>query len=134
MKIYNALILNDYPGKHYAGMVYRGDKILETRMRMFKYEGDLIICCGNKSVTGRAGKALCLVHFGQGRPMVPADEKDAKIEWAKGRIVYPLTNFRYFNKLFDFKYHRVSGSWQGIFQIALPDELSILKNESTITI
>lgn len=128
-RIFNCLVLNDYanePGndKHYATNAIEGKKKFETRMKTFTYEGDLVICCGGKSVTANAGKALGVVHFGKGRPMVDSDETDAMIENAPGRIVYPLTNIRKFNKTFNFSKRIVSGSFLSIFQIRLPEGIN----------
>src|SRR5258705_9265870 len=118
MNTYNALVLNDYEfEKHYATWVYEGKKTLETRMKMFKYLGELIICCGGNSVTRNAGLAICMVEFGKGRPMVDEDAPAAMIGNAPGRIVYPLTNLRHFSKKFMFSKRKVSGSFQSIFQI-----------------
>jgi len=121
-----ALILNDYPGAHYATWVQEGKKTLETRMRRFSHIGDLVICCGGKSVTENAGKALCVVHFGEGRAMVKDDEKGACIENVPGRIVYPLTNLRYFSRQFEFAPNAVKKNFQGIFSIQIPTEIKII--------
>ena len=115
----NAIILVDYLSKidenHFATNVEKQRKTLETRMRMFKYQGDIVICCGAKSKTSNSGKALCVVRFGEGRAMTDDDERNAMIENQPGRIVYPLSNFRYFNKKFKFSNRRESGSFHGIF-------------------
>lgn len=121
-----ALVLNDYPEKHYATWVKERRKLLETRMRKFTYVGDLVICCGAKSVTGNAGKALCIVHFGEGRPMEDSDEKDACIENAVGRIVFPLTNLRHFSYDFKFTDYAVKKNYQGIFSVSIPDFVTII--------
>lgn len=69
---YKALILLDEPaGRHFATWVEQRLKTLETRMKLFSYTGDLVICCSSGSMTKNAGRALCLVHFGQGVPMLP---------------------------------------------------------------
>ena len=120
IEVIPALVLNDYPGAHYATMVKDGIKTLETRMRMFTYTGDLLICCGGKSVTNNAGKALCVVHFGKGRPMTDEDVNAACIENAPKRIVYPLTNLRHLNIDFEFSKHAVKKNFQGIFSVRIP--------------
>lgn len=121
-----ALVLNDYPEKHYATWVKDGIKTLETRGKKFSYTGDLVICCGNKSVTNNAGKALCIVHFGEGRPMVDEDANSACIENAPGRIVYPLTDLRHFSYDFKFTDYAVKKNFQGIFSVKIPDFVKIL--------
>lgn len=124
-----ALVLNDYPGKHYATWVKEGIKIVETRGRLFTYTGDLLICCGKKSVTANAGKALCIVSFHKGRPMTNEDEKYACIENAPGRIAYDLTNLRLLSCDFMFSKHAVKKNFQGIFSVKIPDHIKILNPE-----
>lgn len=126
MKIYNCLILNDYPEKHYATWVEKQLKTIETRMKTFKYRGDLIICCGAKSVTRNAGLALCMVNLFDARPMKDSDNKAAMISNAPGRIAHLLKDWRYFSRKFSFSRCRVSGAFQSIFQITLPDDVKIL--------
>lgn len=120
-----ALVLNDYPGKHYATWVKEGIKTLETRGKLFSYTGDLVICCGNKSVTPNAGKALCIVHFGKGRPMEDDDAVAACIENAPGRFAYPLTDLRHFSYDFKFTDYAVKKNYQGIFSVTIPDFVQI---------
>lgn len=123
MTVYNALILNE----PYASMVKVRKKTTETRMKMFKYRGDLVICCGATNSTGsNAGKALCIVDFYDGRPMTKEDEIAACIECVEKRIAYPLRNWRYFSYDFAFKDYYISGAYQGIFQIRIPDFVTIL--------
>ena len=128
--IYNALILNDYPGAHYATMVHDRTKIIETRMKQFKYRGDLIICCGNGSVSKNKGKALCMVNLFDARPMTDEDEPHACISNAPGRIAHLLKDWRYFNRQFHFAHYRISGSYQSIFQLRLPDDVRIISNSN----
>lgn len=122
-----ALVLNDYPDAHYATLVEEEKKLLETRMRMFSYSGDLVICCGKNSVTPNAGKAVCLIHFGKGRPMVDEDAEAACIENAIGRIVYPLTELRHFSYKFKFTDCAVKKNYQGIFSVRIPDFVKIIQ-------
>ncbi len=125
--VYDAIVLNDYPEKHYATWADEQLKTLETRMIRFKkFPRDLVICCGAKSVTRNAGFALCLMNFGQPESMLDEHEKDAMIENKKGRWVYRLTNRREFNRKFSFSKCRVSGSFQSIFQIQLPDDVRVI--------
>lgn len=123
---FNCLILNDYPEKHYATWVAEQRKTIETRMKAFKYRGDLIICCGNKSVTANKGKALCIVNLFAVRDMFDADEAAACIANTIGRKAHLLKDWRYFNRKFEFARRRVSGSFQSIFQITLPDDVIII--------
>ena len=97
-------------------------------MKAFKFRGDLIICCGNKSVTANAGKALCLVELFVVRDMFDADVEAACIENAPGRKAHLLKNWRYFNRKFEFARRRVSGSFQSIFQIELPEDVKITES------
>jgi hypothetical protein len=129
INIYNALILNDYPGAEYAEWVRSGKKLIETRMkRLFKYRGDLVICCGatNSRQSPNAGLAICIVNVYDGRPMIKADEGPACIEWHKDRKALLLKDWRHFNKPFKFTEHKVSGTYQGIFQITLPKFICII--------
>lgn len=126
-RILPALILNDYAEAPYATWVKEQAKTIETRMgRLFKHRGDLVICCGKtNSVGSNAGKALCIVNVYDGRPMIPEDEAAAKIEWHPKRKSLLLTNWRYFSYDFIFKDYYVSGPFQGIFKIRIPDFVSI---------
>jgi hypothetical protein len=92
----------------------------------------LFICCDNgKSKHSKyAGKALCIVAVEKGRPMTADDEKAACIERIDGRIAFPLTNWRYFSYDFAFTDYKVSGSYQSIFQIRVPDFVQILSIKS----
>jgi hypothetical protein len=128
-KIYNAIILNE----PYAGFVKQQIKTIETRMKKFKYTGDLVICCDKGKSTGyNAGKALCIVEFCEGRPMTKEDELAACIECVPGRVAYPLRNWRYFSLEFEFSKRRVSGPFQGIFQIKIPGFVKILNREQEL--
>lgn len=123
---FNCLILNDYPGAHYATWLMQQRKTIETRMKAFKYRGDLIICCGNKSVTANKGLALCVVNLFAVREMFDEDHEAACIANAPGRKAHLLKDWRYFSRKFEFARRRVSGSFQSIFQITLPDDVKIL--------
>jgi hypothetical protein len=127
-RIYSALILNDYPGRPYAEWVKTQKKTIETRMgRQFNYRGDLVICCGATNSVGKnAGKALCIVDLYDARPMIEEDVKAACIEWDADRRVHLLRNWRYFSYEFAFKDYKVSGPYQGIFKIRIPDFVEIL--------
>jgi len=125
--IFKALTLLDEPaGSHYATWVEQKIKCTETRMKLFKYTGDLVICCSSQSMTKNAGKALCIVHFGVGRLMVPNDEPDAKIECVPGHYAYPLSQWRYFSRKFTFAKCKVGGTFQGFFDIKIPDDVTII--------
>ena len=125
-KIYNCLILNDYPQKHYATWMAEMRKTIETRTREFKYRGDLIICCGEKSVTKNAGLALCVVNYYDCLPMTEKHEKAAMIQIFPKAKAMLLKDWRYFNRKFSFSKRWVSGAFQGIFQITLPEDVYIL--------
>jgi hypothetical protein len=128
-RIYNAIILLDEPGgPHYATWVERQKKTIETRMRNIVPAGDIVICCGSKSMTANRLKALCIVEVGKGRPMTPEDEPAACIECVPGRVAFPLSNWRYFSRKFEFSKRIVSGSFQGIFQISIPEDITISEN------
>lgn len=128
-RIYPALVLNDYPGEHYATWIEQQKKTLETRFRKFSHRGDLVICCGNKSVSANKGKALCIVNLFDARPMenTQADEDAAKIAYAPGRIVHLLKDWQYFSRKFHFTHYYVSGTYQGIFKIRIPDDVQIIQ-------
>lgn len=125
--IYNCLVLNDeIGGKHWATMFETGEKSIETRFKTFKYRGDLIICCGNKSMTKNAGLAVCIVNLYDAMPMRIGHEKEACIEAVPGRIAHITDQLRHFSRKFKFAPQRVSGPFQGIFQITLPVDVKIL--------
>lgn len=121
-----AIILNDYPEKHYATWVKEKKKTIETRMKSTSYRGDIVICCGNKSVTSNAGKALCIVELYEVRDMRDSDEGAACIENAPGRKAYLLKNWRYFSRDFTFSKRKVSGTFQWLFTISIPDDIKII--------
>jgi hypothetical protein len=131
-RIFNAVVLLDEPGaNHYATMVEKKIKTIETRMRNILPEGEIIICCSNGSMTANKGKALCIVNVGKGRPMTTEDEKEACIESVPGRIAFPLTDWKYFSRKFEFSKRIVSGTFQGIFQIEVPEDVKIFDVETT---
>lgn len=125
--IYNCLILNDdIGGKHWATMFETEEKTIETRFKTFKYRGDLIICCGNKSMTRNAGLAVCITELYDAVPMTKEHEAKACIEAIPGRVAHLTRNLRHFSRKFRFSPRRVSGPFQGIFQITLPDDVTII--------
>lgn len=126
MDVYNALILNDYPERHYASWLADQLKTIETRNREFKYRGDLVICCGQKSVTRNAGLALCIVNFYDAVKMTQEHEEAAKVKKYPNAVAMLLKDWRYFNRKFSFSKQWVGGAFQGIFQITLPEDIKIL--------
>lgn len=125
-RIYNAIILNE----PYAGKVMAQIKKIETRMKRLGLVGDLVICCdkGKSKLSPNAGNALCIVEVTECRDMTPDDEKDACIECIEGRKAFPMTNWRYFSMPFKFTQFKVSGSYQSIFQIRIPDYIKIIND------
>lgn len=111
-------------------MVHDQVKKIETRMRDIIPEGDIIICCGKKSMTRNKGLALCIVNVSKSRPMTEGDADLACIESIPGRIAYDLSNWRYFNSKFEFSKHKVRGSFQSIFTIKIPPTI-IITNATT---
>lgn len=125
-RVMNALILNDYVGGlHYATWVEQQKKTIETRMKAFTYRGELVICCGNKSKTKNAGLALCIVNLYDVRDMTDDDVQAACIENAPGRKAHLLKDWAFFSRKFPFTKYYVSGSFQSIFQIRIPDYVII---------
>lgn len=127
MQTFQALILNDYKDTPYAEWVRIKKKTIETRMnRLFKYRGDIVICCGKTNSVGpNAGFALCLVNIYDGGPMKKEDEEAACIEWHPKRKSLYLKDWRYFDRGFQFSQYAVTKNFQGIFTIAIPDEIKI---------
>lgn len=124
--IYNCLILkDDIGGNHWATLMEKGIKTIETRSKKFKYRGDLIICCSNESKTKNSGLAVCIVNLYDAIPMESNHEKEACIEAIPGRIAHLTNNLRHFNRKFNFTSRRISGSFQSIFQITLPQGVFI---------
>jgi hypothetical protein len=130
-RIYSALVLNDYGvNKNYAQLVMDRIKSDETRYRRTAHRGDLVICCGQtNSITKNAGKALCIVNLYDCRPMQKEDEPTACIEYQPHRFVWRFSDWRYFTRCFEFRYYYVSGSYQGIFKIRIPDNIQILNQQ-----
>ena len=122
-RIYNAIILNE----PYAQYVKEQKKTIETRMKAFKYRGDIIICCdkGKSKHSPNAGKALCIVEIYEVRKMQDKDATAACIENAPGRYAYLLRNWRYFSYEFQFVPNAVTKNWQGIFELRVPDFVTI---------
>lgn len=125
-RIYKALILNDYPGAKYADLVYKQIKTIETRYRRTVHRGDMVICCGKTNSVGiNAGKALCIVNLYDCRPMTPEDEKGACIKYDPKLFAWPIKDWRYFTVNFHFSDYKVRGTWQGIFDLRIPDNVNI---------
>lgn len=130
IKVYNAIVLNDTIAAPYATWMEKGLKTIETRWKTFKYRGDLVICCGAKSETENAGFALCVVNLYDAIPMLEKHELAAYVNAEPGRIAH-LTNYRrLFSRKFKFSKQIVSGAFQSIFQITLPDDVKIYRPES----
>lgn len=127
IKIYNALVLNDELFRPWATWMEEGKKTIETRFKTFKYRGDLVICCGGKSRTSNAGKAVCIVNLYDAVPMKAEHKERACIEAVPGRIAHLTKDLRHFSRKFEFSKRRVSGSYQSIFQITLPDNVKIVE-------
>jgi hypothetical protein len=79
-----------------------------------------------------AGLAVCIVDLYDAMPMRVGHEKDACIEAVPGRIAHITDKLRHFSRKFKFAPCRVSGSFQSIFQIVLPDGVEIIKSEIKI--
>jgi ASCH domain-containing protein len=126
-RTYKALIMNDYPGAPYAEWIKTGEKTIETRQRSFSYRGDVVICCGKTNSVGKnAGKALCIVELWKIRPMEKADEEAAGIKYNPELKSFLLRNWRHFSRDFEFSPQRVSGAWQSLFDITIPDDVEII--------
>ena len=124
---YKALILNDYPGAPYATWIKNGEKTIETRYKTFQYRGDVIICCGKSHSVGKnKGKALCIVELWKIRPMKKTDEKASGVSYNPEIKSYLLRNWRHFSHDFDFSSQRISGAWQSLFDIVIPDDVKII--------
>lgn len=124
-----AIILNE----PYAGYVKEGKKIIETRMRLFTFTGDIIICCDKEKskASKNAGNCLCIVHWDKGRPMTDEDIEGACIENVPGRYAFPLSNRRLFSYDFKVKDYAIGQdgrkpNWQGIFSVQIPDFVKII--------
>lgn len=124
---FKALILNDYSGAPYADWIKNGVKTIETRFRSFNYRGDIVICCGRTNSVGKnAGKALCIVELWKVRPMKKSDEQAAGVKYNSRRRSFLLRNWRHFSRDFEFSSQRVSGAWQSLFDITIPDDVKII--------
>src|SRR6476646_3077446 len=127
LRVFKALILNDYEGAPYAGWIKSGEKTIETRQRSFSYRGDLVICCGKSNSVGKnAGKALCIVELWKIRDMEKRDEHAAGVQCRPGIKSFLLRNWRHFSRDFEFSPQRISGAWQSIFEITIPEDVEII--------
>ncbi|HEV8082262.1 MAG TPA: ASCH domain-containing protein [Chitinophagaceae bacterium] len=125
--------MNDYKGAPYAEWIKTGEKTIETRMRSFKYRGDLVICCGKtNSISTNAGKALCIVDLWNIRDMQSDDEKAAGVSCRPGIKSFLLRNWRHFSRDFEFAPQRVAGAWQSIFDITIPADVEIIPRPDII--
>lgn len=124
-RIYKAIILNE----PYAGFIKDKKKTIETRMRriLTPFE-DYVICCdkGKSASSKNAGNALCIVNVKGCRYMVKEDEQAACIECVPGRVAFVLDNWRYFSYDFKFTDYKVSGGYNSIFKIRIPDFVNII--------
>ncbi len=126
-RIYKALIMNDYPGAPYAEWIKTGEKTIETRHRNFHYRGDIVICCGKTNSVGKnAGKALCIVELWKARPMKKGDEKASGVRYDPTIICFLFRNWRHFSRDFEFSPQRISGAWQSLFDITIPEDVKII--------
>lgn len=124
---YKALIMNDYEGAPYADWIKTGEKTIETRHRSFNYRGDLVICCGKTNSVGKnAGKALCIVELWKIRPMRKDDENAAGVRYDPLLKCFLLRNWRHFSRDFEFSSQRISGAWQSLFDIMIPEDVEII--------
>ncbi|MCW3077499.1 MAG: hypothetical protein JWO32_2108 [Bacteroidetes bacterium] len=130
---FKAFIMNDYEGAPYAEWIKTGEKTIETRTRSFSYRGDLVICCGKTNSTGpNAGKALCVVELWKIRDMRKGDEEAAGVICRSGIKAFLFRNWRHFSRDFEFAPERVSGAWQSIFEITIPDDVKIIPRPDII--
>lgn len=119
--------MNDYPGAPYAEWIKTGEKTIETRHRNFHYRGDLVICCGKTNSTGKnAGKALCIVELWKARSMKKGDERASGVRYDPSVHCFLFRNWRHFSRDFEFSPQRISGAWQSIFEISIPDDVDII--------
>ena len=126
-RVYKALIMNDYPGAPYADWIKSGEKTIETRFRTFNYRGDIVICCGKTNSVGKnAGKALCIVELWKIRPMKKGDEQAAGVKFNPKLNCFLLKNWRHFSRDFEFSPQRISGAWQSLFDISIPNDVEII--------
>jgi hypothetical protein len=126
-RIYKALIMNDYEGAPYAEWIKTGETTIETRHRSFSYRGDIVICCGKTNSVGKnKGNALCIVELWKIREMKKEDEEAAGVSFRPGIKSFLLKNWRHFSRDFEFSPRRISGAWQSIFEIRIPEDVEII--------
>lgn len=126
-RILPAIILRDYIKAPYAQWMKEGKKTIETRDRMFKaLRGPIVICCSNESFCSpNAGRAVCIVNFYEATDMGPEHELLACCKSEPGRIAYLTNNRRLFSYDFLFAPQRVSGAFQSVFKIRIPDRIRV---------
>ena len=75
-------------------LIMRREKTIETRTWKTAHRGDLLLV-GSKQPKGiYAGKAACIVNLVDCRPMVKADEKDARCRVYPGAYSWVFSNIR----------------------------------------
>lgn len=120
-----AIVLRDYIGAPYAQWVKEGKKTIETRDRLIRaIRGPIIICCSGQSFgSPNAGRAVCIVNVYDATDMAEAHEAAAMCKSAPGRIAYFLNNRALFSYDFMFAPEWVSGAFQSVFKIRIPNHI-----------
>lgn len=87
----------------WAGMIYRGEKPIETRTWPTDYRGDVLICSSKKPAMHPAGYALCIAEICGCRRMKKTDEAAAGCEVYPGAYAWELRNIRKLKRPFPVK-------------------------------
>lgn len=90
----------------WAGLIEDGLKTIETRSWKTDYRGKLLLCCSKKPVSNISGYAFAVVDLVDCRPMVVADECQAKCKlypdayaWILENIMWVIPRFKVKGKL-----------------------------------
>jgi hypothetical protein len=69
---------------------------------------------------------LCIVEVWKIRPMKKSDENSAGVKYNPEIKSFLLRNWRHFSRDFEFSPQRISGAWQSLFEITIPDDVEII--------
>lgn len=70
---------------HWAELINKGIKTIETRTWKTSYRGKLLLCCSKKPACSLSGMAFVVCDLVAIKPMVDADEKDAQCKKYYGK-------------------------------------------------
>jgi len=79
---------------HWAELILKGVKTIETRTWKTKYRGKLLLCCSRKPACSLLGLAFAICDLVNIRPMTKEDEKAAQCKKYIGAYSWILENIK----------------------------------------